>query len=108
MQFTVIKESVTNLEEQKRSVNSPFKGRLTQVVIFFAQGCNGLVDVRVLLNNNPICPANDYIALNDKTVVFQQNQEIANGDVITAHVKNHDGTEDHDVGVYVTILPEAT
>ena len=76
--------------------------------MFFSQGCDGLVDVRVLLNNNAISPANDFIALNNITILMGQEQPVEKGDVITAHVENHDDTENHDIGVYITILPRGT
>lgn len=76
-------------------------GRITQIVIHFPSGCNGLVEVKVGVNQHELT---DWIALDDTTQNFSANFFVKRGDKLWAEIRNYDSTYSHRIGVVVTVL----
>lgn len=81
-------------------------GKITQIVMHFPSGCNGLVNVKVLRGSSPILPRDGFIALDNTTEKFDLDIKVRRSETITVVYENTDGTYSHKISVIVQILPE--
>ena len=91
----------TGLTKEDNYKKLNIDGRITQIIIHFPAGCNGLVEVRVGVNEHELT---DWIALDDTTQPFNANFFVKRGDRLWAEIKNYDSTYSHRIGVVVTVL----
>jgi hypothetical protein len=82
-----------------------FKARVTNVVIHFPPGCNGLVDVAVYRAAERIVPREGAISLNNVTLVydFGVGNDIDDGIDIMVDIANADAVWPHTITVTTTI-----
>ena len=83
---------------------SPLTGKITHVLFHFPNGCNALVQVRVLLNHTPVWPMRGaYLALNDATPLYQVSEEVNKHDPLEVEMLNGDGEYAHNITVELTL-----
>jgi len=80
---------------------APFDGEITQIVLHFPAGCNGLVKVKVGVDQTELT---DWIALDDTTQNLNAKFPVKQGDRIWAEIFNYDGMYSHRIGVVVTLV----
>ena len=80
----------------------PFSGYIKQVSIHWPDGCNGLVDVKVLHGVKQFCPNNGYLHLNNATPTYPFNEYVYDKEPIRVEIHNADGL-DHAITVAVTL-----
>ena len=88
----------TRMENYKEA---PFDGELTQIILHFPSGCNGLVWVKVGVDQTELT---DWIALDDTTQSMSASFQVKQGDRIWAEIYNYDSTYEHRIGVIVTLI----
>lgn len=88
----------TRMENYKEA---PFDGTITQIVLHFPPGCNGLVQVRVGVDQTELT---DWIALDDTTQNLRASFHVKQGDRIWAEIFNYDSEYSHKIGVVVTLI----
>lgn len=84
----------------------PFSGRVIEVMIHWAEGCNALVDVRVGHGNVPFCPREGYLALNNVTPKFAFNEWVDEGAEVWVEMRNTDSVNPHTITVTVSVRGE--
>ena len=71
-------------------------GEITQIMMHFPGGCNGLVECRLLKDLNPFYPIRGFLALNDATPIRQNiNIEYYANEPLTFEVLNRDSDNPH-------------
>ena len=82
-----------------------FKARVTNVIIHFPPGCNGLVDVSVYRAAERILPREGAIALNNVTLVydFGVGNNVDDGVDIMVDIANADAVWPHTITVTTTV-----
>ena len=91
------------LQAVRLEEDAPFNGYIKQVTIHWPDGCNALVDIMVGRGVEQFCPREGYLALNDATVTYPFNKEVAEGDVIWVEMRNTDGANTHSITVTVIV-----
>jgi hypothetical protein len=82
-----------------------FSARVTEVVIHWPPGCNGLVDVAVNRGSERVLPRYNYISLNNVTLdyKFGEGQDIDNGIDLWVDIANADAVWPHTITVTATL-----
>lgn len=75
--------------------DAPFSGYIKQVSIHWPDGCNGLVDVKVLHGVKQFCPNDGYLALNDATPTYPFNEWVYDKEPIRVEIHNAGGLDHH-------------
>ena len=78
-------------------------GNITQAIVHFPPGANGLVDVALFRNTEQILPQSGFIALDDTTPAYALNVPAKIGDDISATFRNTDSANAHRVTIQATI-----
>jgi len=75
--------------------DAPFSGYIKQVSIHWPDGCDGLVDVKVLHGVKQFCPNDGYLALNDATPTYPFNEYVYDKEPIRVEIHNAGGLDHH-------------
>jgi hypothetical protein len=80
-------------------------GKVTQVLFHFPPGCAGLVEMRLLKDEQPFYPVVGYLALDNSTPVHNLGDgiEYYAKEPLTVEILNHDGINPHTPTVTVTV-----
>lgn len=88
----------TRMENYKEA---PFDGEITQIILHFPAGCNGLVSVKVGVGQTELT---DWIALDNTTQPLNASFPVKQGDRIWAEIYNYDELYEHRIGVIVSLI----
>lgn len=79
-------------------------GVIVAVEAHFPDGCDALVGIRVLQNNDQFLPRSGYLALNDTTRLYEfLNRPITQKENINVDMLNGDGANPHTISVNVIV-----
>jgi len=82
-----------------------FSARVTEVVIHWPLGCNGLVDVAVNRGSERVLPRYNYISLNNVTLAYKfgEGQDVDSGVDLWVDIANADAVWAHTITVTITL-----
>ena len=95
--------NIASLTESRDTAKVLKDGNITQAIVHFPPGANGLVDVAVFRNTEQILPQSGFIALDDATPAYALNVPTKIGDDVSAIFKNTDSANAHRVTVQITV-----
>lgn len=78
-------------------------GKITQVMFHFPDGCDALVQMRLLKDHHPFYPVHGYLALNDATPVYYVQANYYPNEPLTCEILNRDDGNPHTVTCTVVI-----
>lgn len=82
---------------------SPLTGQLTEIKLYFPDGCNEFVLVRAGMRQEQLVPVVGFIAMNDKAPTFPVRREIVYGERLWAEVQNGDALNPHTPTIVFTV-----